>query len=74
MRGLRLFSSFGFTLPKKDKEERTPARVVTDYEEWVHAAELQNWTNTEKWELLFEELPDPELEDQLNWGIDTKEE
>lgn len=74
MKGLRLFGSFGFTLPKKDKEERTPARVVTDYEEWVRAAELQNWANTEKWQLLFDELPNPELEDLLNWGIDTQAE
>lgn len=72
MKGLRLFSSVGFILPKKDEEERQPARVVTDYEEWVHAAELQNWTNTERWEQLFDQNPDAGLEELLTWCIDTE--
>lgn len=74
MKGLRLFSSVGFILPKKDKEERHPARVVTDYEEWVHAAELQNWTNTERWEQLFDQNPDAGLEELLTWCIDVERE
>lgn len=74
MKGLRLFSTVGVSLPKKEKEDRTPARVVTDYQEWVHAPELQNWVSSEEWKTLFDQLPDARLEDLLQWGIDNTKE
>lgn len=74
MKGLRLFGSFGFKLPKKDNVERMPAKVVSDYEKWLHTPEIQNWVNSEGWETLFDNLPDAKLEELLLWGIDTDSE
>lgn len=74
MKGIRLFSSVGFKLPKKDKEERLPARVVTDHQEWIHTPELQNWVNTDEWETLFDQLPNAQLEELLEWCIDSERE
>lgn len=74
MKGIRLFGSVGFKLPKNNKDERLPARVVTDHEEWVHTPELQNWVNTYEWETLFDQLPNPDIEELLEWCIDGEKE
>lgn len=52
MQGIRLFGTFGIKLPKTNKEP-TPARIVTDYEEWQYIPEYNNWQHTENELTLF---------------------
>lgn len=47
MKGMRLFGSFGFKLPKENKSDSEPARVTIDYQEWKYAPEFHDWIDTE---------------------------
>lgn len=71
MKGLRLFASFGFKLPKDSKPERLPPRVTTDYEEWRYLPEFKDWQHTENELTLFGNMQDAYLEEVLVNCIDV---
>lgn len=70
MHGLRLFGSFGFTLPKRDKET-TPANVTTEYEEWVYLPEFRDWQHTDSEQTLFGSIPENIILELIENQIDN---
>lgn len=74
MRGHRLFASIGFSLPKIDKEDRQPALVVEEYEEWLYMPDFHNWQHSDSELTLFGYIPDDVLQEMLAHNIDIYKE
>lgn len=60
MKGLRIFERFGFDLPKTPKE-RTGAKVVNEYGEWVFDARFSDWLDIDSELTLCSYQPTPQL-------------
>lgn len=73
MRGLRLFERFGFNLPKTDTLS-TPARVITEYEEWYFAPQYHDWLQVDSEQMLSNYTLPAELEELLRNHIDKETE
>ena len=71
MKGLRLFERFGFNAPKKKKTVQ-PARVVTDYDEWIFAPHYHDWMQTDSEQVLSNYTLPAELGDLLANHIDKQ--
>lgn len=74
MKGHRLFASFGFILPKSNDEEKHPAIVVEEYEEWRYLPEYNDWQHTESEQTLFGYMPSEILKELLDNNIDMEQE
>ena len=61
MKGRRLFSSFGFRIPKDHRVTEKVEKKTADYENWVHNFKLMDWENTQTKERLNNYLPSDEL-------------
>ncbi|HTN46921.1 MAG TPA: hypothetical protein VL098_11285 [Flavipsychrobacter sp.] len=70
MQGIRLFASFGFTLPKTDKLVSN-AKEVTNYQEWKYVNEYHDWLHTESELTLFGYTPEEVLSELLDNSIDV---
>lgn len=70
MKGIRLFGSFGVSLPVTSKE-KPPARLTVDYQQWEYVPAFHDWINTETGNPLTGYCIANELEELLQNGIDT---
>ena len=73
MKGLRLFERFGFNAPK-EKKAAQPARVVTDYDEWIFSPAYHDWLQTDSEQVLSNYTLPAELGDLLAHHIDQETE
>lgn len=71
MKGLRLFGSFGVSLPKLNKEKH-PARVTVDYQQWEYVPAFHDWIDTETGNPLTGYEPDKELLDILTFNVNIE--
>lgn len=74
MWGKRLFDRFGFNLPKSQKPEAVPYKIVTDYEEWLFDLKSNNWLHSENELVLTDYVMSAELEELLEYHINTEKE
>jgi len=70
MKDKKLFDSFGFTLPKQNKEE-IPAQLLSEFTQWTYDQESNDWIDEETGELLANFLPSAELQFLLKEQINT---
>jgi len=61
MKGHRLFSTFGFNIPKHHRLTEKVEKKTTEYENWVYNSKLMDWENTQTKERLNNYLPSDEL-------------
>lgn len=74
MKGLRLFASFGFKLPKETAQHPAGAKLTIDYEKWVYLPEYNDWQHTES-ELTLLGCMSPEaIQELLEGGVDMERE
>lgn len=73
MKGLRLFGSVGFTLPK-ETENKQPAIVTEEYKEWHYLSMYADWQDIESELTLFGCMPDDVLRELLENHIDIESE
>ncbi len=71
MKGHRLFGSFGFSLPKTEKEEPN-SRLSTNYDEWEFNEFIHDWFNPETGQLLTNYQLPPELSNLFQNNIDNQ--
>jgi hypothetical protein len=71
MCGVHLFEKFGFEYPKQ-KEDTLPARVVTDFQNWLYVREHLDWICTETGNPLTAYIASDELTDILKNGMDMQ--
>ncbi len=67
----RLFSSFGFILPKAETKE-TSARTVSNFDTWIYKPKLMDWKNSITGKLFTEYEIDSYLEFILKTCIDKE--
>lgn len=73
MKRLRLFERFGFNLPKSEYPQ-IPARVITDYDEWMFMSKYHDWIAIESEQVLSNYSLPTELAELLNSHIDRETE
>ncbi|NNE15366.1 MAG: hypothetical protein HKN51_10350 [Saprospiraceae bacterium] len=73
-KGLKLVNSYGFSLPKIEKETKTQIVPKTNTKEWLYQSQLRNYVDIEAGELMYKErqLPSVKVEYLMENNIDIK--
>lgn len=73
MNGVRLYESFGFTVPQKEKQHKQ-ALLTVDYQDWYYVPAFKDWLDTETGHPLLGYEPLDELVKLLDGNIDIEKE
>ena len=71
MKGKHIFDRFGFNLPQQINVERTPAKLLGDYQDWEYDIKVNNWINTVTGEILSDYKIPSHLQAILENNINT---
>ena len=72
-KGLKLQNSYGFSLPKIEKETKTQVIPKSDTKKWNYMSKLRSYVDTETGELMYKEkhLPSAKVEYLMNHQLNT---